>query len=230
MRRRAKRTRRRLHQIRVNGLLSFLLRTALTPRRPALYSARLDRMNLRLRTQFTRAALFALCLFPALALAGGWDDILKPNFKRVYNPEKQFEGKPFALEKEFTIKSFPAEKTVKPTPFPIQTFRGSKPASAESKTFTPKESSPLEKSYRVGNWQNSERPFRTNEVAQKESNLSSKASPLAGKTVPQPEPSDLSKPAPDASKSVPQPRVMDEETARKLIEKLYGPMGGRGQQ
>jgi hypothetical protein len=174
-------------------------------------------------------ALAAWTASPALSLAAGWSDILKPDYKREFNPGKNFEGKSFDADKEFTIKSFPAEKTVKSRSFPEHTFRGGKTAPAESKNFVPKESALPEKSFRAGNWETSNRNFGAKEMPQKQSTLGAKESPLGGKTVPTPEPTELSKQAPQADQAAPQPRVMDEETARKLIEKLYGPMGGRGQ-
>jgi hypothetical protein len=186
-------------------------------------------MNPRACAPFLARALFGLCLIPAVARGGGWDDILKPDYKRVYDPRKQFEAKPFSLEKEFTIKSFPAEKSIKTAPFPVHTFRLTQSAPADSKSFVPKQSALPENNYRVGNWPNSERSVRTDEITPKESSLSSKTTLLTDTTVPPPESAALSKTAPDAAKIVPQPRVMDEETARKLIEKLYGPMGGRSQ-
>jgi hypothetical protein len=186
-------------------------------------------MKPRLLAKLSVVWLFALLVTPVMSRAAEWSDILKPNYKREFNAGKNFEGKSFDADKEFTIKSFPAEKTVKSKSFPEQTFRGGKSAPAESKSFVPKESALPEKSFRGGNWQSSDRNFGAKEMPQKESTLGTKESPLGGKKVPTPEPTELSKQAPQADKSAPQPRIMDEETARKLIEKLYGPMGGRGQ-
>lgn len=186
-------------------------------------------MNLRPLAKLPAALALLLFALPAFCRAADWSDILKPNYKREFNPGKNFEGKAFDADKEFTIKSFPAEKTVKSKSFPEQTFRGSKSAPVESKTFVPKQTAPPEKSFPAGNWQSADRIFGAQELPQKESPLGTKENPLGNKTVPTPEPTDLSKQAPQADKAAPQPRVMDEETARKLIEKLYGPMGGRGQ-
>ncbi len=186
-------------------------------------------MSLFSPANISASLLFALFAFPALSLGADWSDILKPNYKREFDPGKSFSGKSFDADKEFTIKSFPAEKTVKSKSFPEQTFRGGKSASAESKSFIPKESVLPEKSFHGGDWQNGNHDFGAKELPQKESPLGAKENPLANKTVPTPQPAELSKQAPQAEKAAPQPRVMDEETARKLIEKLYGPMGGRGQ-
>ena len=158
------------------------------------------------------AQIFTVTAAALSANAGGWQDILHPNpDKKADLQNKEFSPGNFG-EKEFPQKNFSADKKLEPRDFPRTNFNAGK-ATVGDKDFPNHSAKKIEKDFQVGNWKGSTQ-FPSKDAAQAQ-----QVSPMQGQKAPLPT-------LPELGRGFEKPIFMTEEQARKLIEKLYGPLGG----
>src|SRR3989442_5234962 len=107
--------------------------------------------TLRIITRIFFVASLCAFLAPICVHAGGLRDLLRPDYRKIYDPNKEFQGREYNSGREFLLKNFPGEKIVEKPSFRAKDF-STRPAAAETQKYPDKDASAAEQKFGAGDW------------------------------------------------------------------------------